>query len=193
MIGERGVPMDDQEILDLLFSRSEYALAALERKYGTYCMTIAYRILHSAGDCEECLNDTWLKVWNAVPPQRPDDLRVYLARIVRNTALDRYRAQTAEKRRGLEITVALHELEECLPGEDAERHVLSGELKDEINRFLRALPERDCNVFLRRYFYVESYGEISRRYGISEVYVRQILCRVRRKLKKHLEKEGYFV
>ncbi len=185
--------MDDQEILDLFFARSEYALSAVERKYGTYCMSIAYQILHSASDCEECLNDTWMKAWDVIPPNRPDDLRIYLAKIVRNTALDKYRRSTAEKRKGLETSVALHELEECLPGGDAESHVLSSERKELINRFLRALPERECNVFLRRYFYMETFEEISKRYGISQVYVRQILTRTRSKLKKYLEKEGYLV
>lgn len=185
-------PLSDEIIIDLYWARDERAIGETDRKYGPYCTGVAGRVLRSREDAEECVNDTWLKAWNAMPPQRPGILRAFLAKITRNLALDRYRADHARKRGTGETAVALDELAECLSGsEDTESAVLAQELGDLIDRFLRQQPERERNVFIRRYFFLETPGEIAERYGLTANHVSVTLNRVRGKLKKALEEEGY--
>ncbi len=184
--------MEDSQIIELYWQKNADAISETAKKYGAYCFTIAENILHSAEDSEECVNDTWLHAWNAMPPQRPAVLRMFLAKITRNLSFDRFHAKNAEKRGGGEIALILDELGECLGGgADTAAAYEAKELRQCIRRFVRALPERDGNVLVRRYFFAEPVADIAKRYGLTENNVMVILSRTRRKLKKHLSKEGY--
>lgn len=183
--------MEDREIVELYWQRDADAIAETARKYGGYCFSIADSILHSAGDAEECVNDTWLRAWNGMPPQRPAALRLFLARITRNLAFDRFRRENAAKRSG-GLSLVLEELEECVSGGgDAAAAWEARELGEAIRRFVAALPEQEGNVLVRRYFFVEPVAEIAERYGLTENHVSVILSRTRRKLRTYLVKEGY--
>lgn len=184
--------MDDHQIVELYWQKNTDAISETAKKYGAYCFTIADHILHSSEDSEECVNDTWLHAWDAIPPQRPNVLRMFLARMTRNLSFDRFRARNAEKRGKGEIALVLEELGECLGGgTDAEAAYEAKELRQSIRRFVRALPERDGNVLVRRYFFAEPIVDIAKRYSLTENNVMVILSRTRRKLKAHLLKEGY--
>ena len=184
--------MEDHQIVALYWQRSESAVAETAKKYGSYCHTLAYGILHSREDAEECVNDTWMKAWNAIPPDRPVRLGMFLAKIVRNLAFNRYQEKNAQKRGGGEIPLVLEELGECLAGEDsAENAYFEEELSRRIGVFVRSLPEREGNVFIRRYFFCESVTGIGKKYRLTENHVSVILSRTRSKLKKFLMEEGY--
>lgn len=184
--------MDDRDIIDLYWARDQRAVGETAAKYGPYCAAVADNILHDSRDTEECVNDTWLKAWNAMPPQRPQRLKLFLARITRNLAFDRWRKGSAQRRGGGELPLALEELGECVPGQDeVEGTVAAAELAESMQRFLAARPALDRDLFLRRYFYVESAAAIARRYGMSREKVSMRLMRARKKLKDHLTEEGY--
>lgn len=184
--------MDDAGILALYLARDERAVRETADKYGPYCRTVAGRILEDPQDAEECVNDAWLRAWNAIPPDRPERLGAYLTKIVRNLALDRYRAGRSGKRGGGELTAVLDELAQCCPApEDAESACLARELEERINRFVRTLPEREGNVFIRRYFFAEPTADIARRYGLTRHHVHVILGRTRQKLRRELNQEGF--
>ena len=182
--------MEDRKIVDLYFERSETAISETQKKYGKYCYSIAYNILSSSLDAEECENDTYLRAWEAIPPERPRLLKSFLGRITRNLAFDRYDRDHALKRGG-STELALEELSECIPSSDDGRDV-SDEiaLSEAINRFLGALPKQTRIVFLRRYWYLYSISDIAKDLGLSESNVKVMLMRTRRKFKDHLEKEG---
>lgn len=183
--------MKDTEILDLYFQRDQRALAETQKSYGNYCYSIAWRILYDREDAEECVNDTWLKAWNAIPPSRPGRLSLFLGTITRNLSLDRWKGKRAMKRGQGETQVALEELEECIPNNDStEDAVEAADLERMLNVFLHTLSERDCNVFLRRYWYMEDYSAIAERYGLKLNTVKTSLFRTRNKLKEYLMKEG---
>ncbi|MBQ9150912.1 MAG: sigma-70 family RNA polymerase sigma factor [Clostridia bacterium] len=183
--------MDDQIIIKLYHQRDERAITETQLKYGAYCMEVAYRILENREDSEECVNDVYLKAWNSIPPHKPDTLRGFLAKITRNIALNRIRDNRILRRGGGEMTVALDELGECLSdGETVSDEYLRKELIEYINRFLRSLPRRDCDLFLCRYYFLYPTSEIAEKHGISEAHVRASLSRTRKKLKAHLEKQG---
>lgn len=183
--------MKDTEILDLYWARSERAIAESQRAYGNYCYSIAWHILYDKEDSDECVNDTWLRAWNSIPPNRPGRLALFLGTITRNLSLDRWKGRRAMKRGNGEMTVALDELAECVPDVRSTEDAVEGrELERLLNAFLHTLPERDCNVFLRRYWYVEEYGEIAKRYSMNLNTVKTSLFRTRNKLKDYLEKEG---
>lgn len=186
--------MNDEQILDLYFARDEQALVETDRKYGGYCFTLANSILHNDQDAEETVSDTYLKAWNAIPPKRPGIFKLFLAKITRNLAFSRWRAYSAEKRGGGEMELVLEELEGCLaaPGgvEDA---MNAKELARAIRAFLDTLPQREQDIFLRRYFFVEDSETIARRYGMKPATVLRTLSRTRMKLKRYLLKEGYAV
>lgn len=185
--------MEDQKIIELYFQRNTDAIKETDNKYGSYCFAIANNILHNNEDSEECVNDTWLNAWNAIPPQRPTILRMFLAKISRNLSFNRFEARNAEKRGGGEIHLVLDELAECIANEsDTEDEYLAKELEEIIRIFVRELPEREGNIFIRRYFFTEPISMISKRYGMTDNYVTVILSRIRKKLKGRLEKEGYF-
>ena len=184
--------MDDNQIIELYWQRSENAITETDKKYGAYCNTIAYNILQNKEDAEECVNDTWLGAWGAIPPNRPSILRAFLAKITRNLSVNRLEKKLAERRGGTAEFVVLDELEECIGDQtDIEGVVEAKELESLIRRFVRNLPERDGNLFVRRYFFSDSVASIARRYQISENYVMVILSRIRKKLRKELTKEGF--
>lgn len=183
--------MKDTEIIDLYWARKEQAIEETQRSYGKYCYSIAYHILHDNEDSEECVNDTWLRAWNAMPPKRPDRLAVFLGTITRNLSFDKWKYKSAMKRGNGAMEVELEELLECVPAaRTTEDAVEAAELERTINHFLHTLPERDCNVFLRRYWYVEEYSEIAGRYQMNLNTVKTSLFRTRQKLKAYLEQEG---
>lgn len=186
--------MTDEKIIDLFFSRNEGAIEETDKKYGVYCFQIAQNILNNREDSEECVNDTWMKTWDSIPPTRPQHFRLFLAKIVRNISFNKYKAKYTHKRGKGEIALILDELEECIAGQnDVEAHYIAGELQAIINDFVCALPEKEGNVFVRRYFYSDAIKDISVRYHISENNVRVMLNRTRNKLRDRLEKEGYFL
>lgn len=183
--------MKDSEIIDLYWKRDESATSETARRYGGYCYSIAYNILNNKEDSDECVNDTWMKAWSAIPPHRPHKLSLFLGRITRNLSFDRLKAGKAQKRGGGEIVLVLEELDECVPSSnDVEQTVIDGRLDQLINRFLHTLPERECNVFLARYWYSKPLAEISEESSMKETNVKASLFRSRVKLRAYLEKEG---
>lgn len=185
--------MEDIRIVELYWQKNEDAIKESNGKYGAYCFAIANNILHNKEDSEECVNDTWLNAWNAIPPQKPTKLQMFLAKITRNLSFNRFNARFAEKRGGGEIILVLDELAECLASEsDVESECEAKELGRCIQMFVRSLPERDGNVFVRRYFFTEPVAEIAKRYSITDNNVMVILSRTRKKLKIHLIKERFF-
>ena len=183
--------MEDKQIVELYWVRSETAISETEKKYGRYCHYIAYQILYSDEDAREVVNDTYLKVWNTVPPQRPDSLKAYVGTISRQLSLNRYEGQHTQKRGG-QVSLVLDELSECIPDHDSgadfgERVALS----DALNRFLWALPQRTRNIFVRRYFYLSTVAEIANDFSMKESNVTMHLLRTRNKLKDFLNKEGF--
>ena len=182
--------MTDEEIIALYFDRSEEAIAATQRKYDGYCRTLVGRILGSARDVEETISDTWLQAWLSIPPNRPDNLKLYLAKIGRNLALNRLRDGRAA-RRGEGADAVLEELSEVLGGSTTEEIVDAKALQEAVNRFLHRLPRRDCDIFVRRCFYAESADEIAARYVLRPGTVNVSLHRTRKKLREYLNKEGY--
>lgn len=184
--------MEDSQIIELYWRKNADAISETSSKYGAYCYTIADNILHSIEDSEECVNDTWLHAWNAMPPQKPNVLRMFLAKITRSLSVNRFKARSAEKRGGGEINLVLDELADCLAGgTNVEAEYEVKELEQCIRRFVRGLPERDGNVFVRRYFFTEPVAAIAKRYGLTESNVTVILSRTRKKLRLKLAKEGY--
>ena len=186
--------MEDREIVNLYLDRNEEAIVQTEQKYGAYCRTVAQHILNNIEDVRECLNDTWLKLWDSIPPVIPVSLKFYAARITRNTAFDRYEADHSQKRGNGEIPVILDELAECIPSSvSVEETVAEHELRRVINVFLKSEKERERNLFIRRYFWSESVEEIGRRYGMKNDAVSASLYRMRGRLRSYLEGEGYTV
>jgi len=191
---ERRRTMDDREIIALYWTRSEAAIERTDEKYGRYCRAIAYNILENREDTEECTNDTYFKVWKAIPPQKPGKFRAFLGKVARNTALNRYERERAGKRGGGEIEILLGELEECIPAaEGVEQECESAELSEAVTRFLSQQDEQSRNLFIRRYWYAEKLAVVCERYGISESQGKSKLYRLRGKLKEHLEKEGLMI
>lgn len=186
--------MNDEEIIALYFARDEQALRRTDEKYGAYCFTLANRILNSPPDAEETVSDTYLKAWQTIPPTRPNVLRLFLAKITRNLAFSRWRSETAQKRGGGEMPLVLDELAECIGSNtDVGARLDARELTRTIAAFLDTQPQREQNVFLRRYFFAEDCREIGRRYAMKSEAVLQSLSRTRKKLKKYLIQEGYAV
>ncbi len=182
--------MDDSKIIGLFERRDETAIAETARKYGSTLHLTALRILGIHEDAEECVNDTYLAAWNAIPPEKPLFLKQYLAKITRRLAFNRYKASTREKRGGGETAAVLDELSEVLADKNDVESVLHEKaLAEAVNRFLHALPKRESAIFLRRYFYAEEMREIGKRFGMREPAVRMSLSRTREKLKEYLKKE----
>ena len=182
--------MDDGRIVELFWRREEAALTETRAKYGAYCFAIAKNILFNPEDAEECVNDALLRAWLAIPPQRPQRLKLFLARIVRNISFDRYKAARAGKRGGGELPLVLDELRDCAGKESAESELERKELASAIEAFVHELPEREKVVLLRRYFYTEPISDIAARLGLSETNTETILSRTRKKLRNYLAKEG---
>ena len=184
--------MEDEKIIELYRRRDREAIAETEKKYGGYLFAVAGNILQSHEDAEECVNDTYFKVWNSIPPAWPKVFSAFLGKITRNLAFSRYRRERAEKRGGGEVTLILDELEECISGDNStEKAVEMSELKETLNAFLRGLSEDKRNLFLRRYWYCDSISEISKSFSVSEASVRMKLMRLREKLRLYLTERGF--
>lgn len=164
--------MDDKQILDLYWERSEAAISETSKKYGKYCRYIAFNILHNDEDSEECVNDTYLRAWNSIPPNRPSVLKTFLGKITRNLSLDRYELLNAKKRNGGQMPLVFEDI---------------------LNRFLSSLSLEQRKIFMRRYWYLSPIKEIATEYGMSESKIKMSLFRSRNELKKLLEKEGISV
>ena len=183
--------MNDKQIVDLYWARSEDAISETSKRYGRYCHYIARNILHNDEDSEECVNDTYLKAWEAIPPHRPEKLSAFLGKIVRNLALNRYKRYTAEKRGNGQVPVALDELQDCIPASGSVAETIDDFLLVDIfNRFLAGLPAEKRKIFVRRYWYLSPIKEIAKDYSISESNVKVTLLRIRNDLRQILEKEG---
>ena len=186
--------MTDKEIIELYWKRDEAAIAATSDIYGNYCYCIAYHILHSKEDADECVNDTWLNACKSIPPQRPHRLSTYLGKITRNLSLNRHKLLTAQKRGMGQVELTLSELEECVPAStDLEQVADEMALVNAIEVFLRAQPRTARNIFVGRYWYLYPIRELASAYQMSESKVVSLLFRMRNKLKLHLEKEGIFL
>ena len=184
--------MEDLKIIELLFERKESAIAETERKYGRYLLKIAYNILFDTEDSEECVNDTYMKAWNTIPPQNPKILRTFLGKITRRLAIDVFRKKHAEKRGNSEFALSLSELDECIPDKfSAEKEFEYNQLTESINRFLASLSKENRDIFVCRYFYSDSIKEIASFFGTSEAKIKSSLFRSRKILKEHLLKEGF--
>lgn len=182
--------MNDEQIVELYWNRDEKAIDFTSEKYGSYCYSIAYGILHNNEDSKECVNDTYMSAWNSMPPHKPNILKTFLGKIARRISVDRWRKKTAEKRGG-EISEVFTELSECTspdgnPVGEAEKKLLN----ETVGSFVRQLRESERNVFLCRYWYAEPIKTIAKRFGFSESKVKIMLMRTRNKLRLQLEKES---
>lgn len=183
--------MDDKQIVDLFWNRSEEAIKETSKKYGRYCQYIAYRILNNKEDAEECVNDTYLRTWNSIPPQRPTMLATYLGKITRNLALNKWEYYDAKKRGSGQAAVILEELQECIPAIDNTANIVEEMyLTETFNKFLAALPAEKRKIFMRRYWYMSSIKEIARDFCMSESKIKMSLLRIRKEFREFLEKEG---
>ena len=183
--------MEDKQIVDLFWARSENAISETANKYGKYCHYIAYNILHNNEDSEECVNDTYMNAWRSMPSHRPNRLSTFLGKITRNLSLNKWEKLSAEKRGAGQTSLILDELSECIPAEqDAVNTVENMVIRDVLDRFLDELPAETRKIFVRRYFYMSPVKEIADEYGLSESKVTVTLFRTRGKLKSVLEKEG---
>ena len=183
--------MDDDKIIDLYWARSELAISETEKKYSGYCRAISYNILYDNEDAKECVNDTFLKTWEAIPPKRPSAFRGFLGKITRNLSLDKYRKNKAQKRGGGEIELLYSELQDCIPsGDSVESRLESEFVIQAINECLKSMKSTAMLMFVRRYWYADSIQVIAERFNMSESAVKTMLFRSRKKLKEHLEKEG---
>ena len=180
--------MNDQEIISLYFDRNEQAIKETETKYGKTCMQVSMNILHSRPDAEECVNDTYLKTWNSIPPTKPHSLCAFLCRIIRNLSLNRLQELTAAKR-SRELTVSFEELEACIPAamENA------GELASLLNSFLESLDETNRVLFMGRYWYSYAIDDLAAQMGLTDKAVYMWLHKTREKLRAYLAERGYRV
>lgn len=184
--------MEDKKIIEMFFERSEEAISRLYEKYGAYCRSIAKNILQSEEDAEECINDAFLTVWNSIPPQKPEKLGAYAGKITRNFALNKAKYNAAEKRGGGKYEEALSELEECIASKnDTESCIDKIVFKETVEAFLLSQPEEKRNIFIRRYWYLQSVSELSAAFGFSESKIKSLLMRMRSELRKKLEKEDF--
>lgn len=189
--------MEDYQIVDLFLNRDENAVRQTELKYSGYLLTIALNILGNREDSGECVNDTYFKAWNSIPPHLPQRLRYYLGKITRELSIDRLRKKLSAKRGGTEYELSLDELDECVPyavqtgtpEQEAEISLLA----EMISGYLRNCSEEMRNVFMLRYYFCDSVKAIANTCGISESKVKSMLFRAREGLRKHLEKEGFSV
>lgn len=191
-IGKRN-KMNDAQIIDLYWWREETAILETSKKYGNFCHQIAKNILSTDADAEECVNDTYLQVWNTIPPQRPDKFRAYLGKIVRNLAINLWN-KNHRKKRYAGIDLLLSELEDCLPSPKTVEHEMEEkELTIFLNTWLAALPRDDRILFIRRYWNGEAINKLAEDFGITATKMAKCMYRLRQNLKASLEKEGYWI
>lgn len=181
--------MEDAAIIDLYWARDQQAIAESERKYGSFCGRLARNILCNLQDAEECVNDTWHRAWNTIPPQRPNSLRAYLGRIVRNLAIDRWRRNTAQKR-GEGIEVMLSELEGCLPsGQTPQQELEHQEITRALEDWLDTLSREERAMFLRRYWYGTAVADLAAEWGCTPNCMSQRLRKLRLSLRRYFEEK----
>ena len=184
--------MEDFEIIDLFFERNEDAIAQCENKYGKYLAKISYNILGDTEDCREIINDSLLKVWNKIPPDKPANLKLFIAKITRENAIDYVRKKSSKKRNGGEYFLSLDELSECVSENNTVEHETDArELGKILNCFLKKLSKEKRDIFVLRYYFFYSISDISSKKKISEAKVKTTLHRMRTELKSFLSKEGY--
>lgn len=182
--------VEDKNIVDLYWNRKDSAIVETSEKYGSYLFKISFNILYSKEDSEECVNDTYLKAWNSIPPNRPKLLKAFLGKITRNLSIDLYRKNRTKGRSG-EVEIAIEELEGVIPSsEDIFKTLDEKYLVEKINEFLESINRQDRKIFLLRYFYLHSSKDIEKLTDIKVSTINTILYRTRNKLRKHLEKEG---
>ena len=184
--------MDDEEIINLYWARQENAISETDKKYGKYCASISFNILQDNEEVKECVNDTYLKTWNSIPPQRPNMLKIYLGKIVRNLSINQYEKKKAKKR-DYTLEVALEELNECISSNsDVEKEFDYNELVNMLNIFVSKLSKDKRKIFLERYWYLYSIKEIAHKNKISESNTKTILLRIRSQLKDYLKEGGLY-
>ena len=184
--------MEDSMIVELYWQRSEQAIYETQRKYDRFCLSIASNILPLREDAQECVNDTYLAAWNAMPPNRPSILSAFLGKLTRRISIDRWRKLSADKRGGGSVPAALDELSACIPsGADPAAQAEAKELARAIDRFLDTLPQAQRRIFLMRYFDLSSLRDIAAKSSLSESKVKSMLHRIRGKLRLFLQEEGY--
>ena len=181
--------MEDSKIIELYWQRNENAIRQTEIKYGRYCHSIAYNILCSNQDAEECVNDTYVSAWESIPPTRPNRFSAFIGRITRNIALDRYDAAKAKKRDG-GVLEPLDELAECIPDPQSEDTSDNSVLAEAINGFLAGLSKRKRIIFMRRYWYCCSIKDIAMDMRMSEINVKVTLMRIRNEFREYLTGKG---
>lgn len=182
--------MEDQMIIDLLFARSEEAIRAVSEKYGSLCKRVSSRILNSSEDVEECMNDTFLVLWNTIPPQKPESLPAYICKVLRNVSLKKYRYNTAEKRNA-SYNCSVEELVEHLEGkDDVLRKLEEKELAAALNQFLETCKPVDRVIFVKKYYLFLETEEIAKQMHLTKNYVNVHLFRTREKLKAFMEEGG---
>ena len=181
--------MDDREIVELYFSRNERAIKETDMKYGKLCRSIAYNILKNDEDAEECVDDTYIGVWNAIPPEKPNHFMAFVCKIARNIALKRLESETRQKRSQATV-ISISELAEILPDESISANVENEEIGKAISAFLRKEKTDIRKVFIRKYYFFDSVSEIAERYDFTESKVKNMLYHTRNKLKEYLIKEG---
>lgn len=183
--------MEDHAIIELYWQRQETAIQETAQKYGAFLAGLAWNVLRSHSDAEECVNDTYLRAWNAIPPQRPSAFKLWLGRITRNLSLDRWRKNKAEKRGGDSMEILLGELDVCVPAaQGVEKQLEDSEIAALISAFLRRQSPQNRTIFLRRYWYGESISDIAKAMHCGEGKVKSSLFRTRAALRETLEKEG---
>ena len=182
--------MNDLQIIEMYWKRNEQAISVTAEKYGTYCYSVAYGILHNEEDSKESVNDTYMSAWNSMPPHKPNVLKTFLGKITRRLSIDRLKRKNAEKRGG-EIAEVLDELSECIsPSGDPIAEMEKETLDKTINAFVKELKDTEQRVFLCRYWYAKPVKEIAKLFGFSESKVKVMLMRTRNKLKARLDEEG---
>ena len=184
--------MEDEEIINLYWKRQEKAIYETDKKYGRYCNTISFNILQNEEESKECVNDTYLKTWNSIPPQRPNILKAYIGKITRNLAINQYEKKKSKKR-DYTLEIALEELNECISSNsNVEKEFDYNELVNVLNNFLSVLSQDKRKIFLERYWYLYSIKEISSKNKITESNAKIILSRIRNSLKNYLKEGGLY-
>lgn len=183
--------MEDNKIVELFWARSETAITETSRKYSKYCFHISFNILHNNEDAEECVNDTYMNTWNAIPPHRPNRLSTFLGKITRNLSLQKYLKYNAQKRGSGQVDIAISELGDCIPSQTSVEQVIENiDLANTLDMFLRSLSKEARVLFVARYWSLYSILEIAELYDLNENKIKSTLMRTRNKLRKYLEREG---
>ena len=181
--------MDDLKIIDLYFERDENAIKETEKKYGRLCLNIATNVIGNIEDAKECVNDTYLGVWNAIPPARPNNFTAFICKIARNISLKKWAFLTCEKRNG-DMLVSLSELEDILPDEAINPNISDENIGKFISEFLLSEKENARNIFIRKYYFFDTISDIANRYSFTESKIKSILYRTRTKLREYLIEKG---